>query len=86
MTKRKHTPLTKLKRLRKELRITQSMVASFLGVTPQFYSLIERGENVLSYKNALKLAIFFNTSTDELFKEDFVEDDSRLSELKKRGY
>lgn len=79
-------PLRKVKRIRRELKINQTMVAEFLGVTTQFYSQIERGVNVLSYQNALKIAKYFNTTPDELFKEDFTNAIKKIKDLEKRGY
>jgi len=76
-------PLKKLRKIRRDLKINQTMVAEFLGVTTQFYSQVERGINVLSYSNALKIAVFFNTTPDELFKEDFLAANKRLQELNK---
>ena len=67
----KKMPLNKLKRRRMQMRVTQKTMARRLQVTPQFYSEIERGLNVLSYQNALIIAEFLDTTTDELFKEAF---------------
>lgn len=76
-------PLKKLRKIRRDLKINQAVVAEFLGVTTQFYSQIERGINVLSYNNALKIAVFFNTTPDELFRDDFLAANKRLQELYK---
>lgn len=78
--------LKKMRKVRRELRINQTMVAEFLGVTTQYVSLLERGENMLSYNNALKIAKFFNTTPDDLFKEDFLNANIHLKELEERGY
>ena len=67
----KKMPLKKLRRRRLEMRITQKRLAEYLGVTPQFYSEVERGLNVLSYRNALLIARFLDTTTDALFREAF---------------
>ena len=80
------TPLKKLRKVRKNARVNQARLAEFLGVTPQFFSLLERGENTLSYHYALEIAKFFDMTPDELFKDDFMEQNKRLQELEKRGY
>ncbi len=67
----KKRPLKTLKARRKALGITQRILADRLGVTPQFYSELERGLNVLSYRNALIIANMLDTTTDELFKDEF---------------
>lgn len=78
-------PLRKLRRIRRELRVTQSMVAERLNVTTQFYSQIERGVNVLSYSNAIKIAKYFNTTPDELFKEEFLTRHAVIKTLIKKA-
>lgn len=64
-------PLRKLKQVRLKHKVTQKMIAERLGCTVQFYSQMERGINVLNYSNALKIAIYFETTPDELFRDDF---------------
>lgn len=64
--------LYKLRKLRKDMMITQAEVAEYLGVTSQFYGQVERGVNVLSYENALKLARYFHTNSDDLFADDIL--------------
>ena len=77
-------PLRKLRRIRLEEKCTQKRCADYLGVSMQYYSQIERGINTLSYPNALKLALFFNTTTDELFKEDYADYDETMQIMMKR--
>lgn len=67
----KTIPLKKLKRIRIQKGFKQKDIATQLQCTPQFYSEIERGINVLSYQNALIIADFLDTDTDTLFKEAF---------------
>lgn len=64
--------LHQLKKVRLQKQITQRTMAEMLGVSPQFYSQIERGINVLSYRNAIQIAEFLKTSTDYLFKDAFL--------------
>lgn len=77
-------PLRKLRRIRLEEKCTQKRCADYLGVSMQYYSQIERGINTLSYPNALKLALFFNTTTDELFKEDYADYDETMQIMMQR--
>lgn len=85
----KYPPLSKLKRIRTERQVTQKIVAEYLGITVQYYSQIERGLNILSYLNAVRLAIFFECHVDDLFLEDYskgYEDIYRLRHnMTKRG-
>lgn len=74
-------PLRKLRKTRLKCRVKQKTVANFLGVSTQFYSQIERGVNNLSFENAYKLAYYFQTTTDDLFKEDFERADKFLRML-----
>ena len=67
----KKAPLYKLRKARLEHHLTQGDVAYILGCTTQFYSQIERGINVLSYDYAVRLALMFQTTPDELFFEQF---------------
>lgn len=71
MKMQKTIPLKKLRRTRIQNGYRQKDLARQLQCTPQFYSEIERGINVLSYQNALLIADFLETTTDELFKEPF---------------
>lgn len=66
-------PLKTLRCIRVEKGITQMDIAKQLGISLQFYSQIERGINNLSYKNAIIIADYLGTTTDELFKNDFEE-------------
>lgn len=77
-------PLYTLRKVRLQKRVTQRILADYLGVTMQYYSQIERGLNTLSYYNALRLAVFFSTSVDALFKQDYLRFDEQLDRLDKR--
>lgn len=65
-------PLRKLRKMRRDMRITQAMIAERLHITTQFYSQIERGVNTLSYSNAVKIAAYLGTTPDELFQDEFM--------------
>lgn len=56
--------LARLKDLRKEKKITQAQVAKYLGITQQHYSSYERNVIKLNVDILVKLATFYNTSTD----------------------
>lgn len=66
----KRPALKSLKRFREFHRLTQKDMAAVLGISPQYYSLIERGKNTLSVKRAILLAKFLEVSVEELFTED----------------
>lgn len=70
MMKRKY-PLTNLPFIRKRFGTTQKELADYCGCTPQYISAIETGKNALDYMLALKMAKFFSTTPDALFKDDF---------------
>ena len=69
----KRRPLHKLRKVRLGHNVTQQQIADKLGCTLQFYSQIERGINTLSYDYALRIALFFDMTPDELFKEEFED-------------
>jgi len=54
--------------LRKKRHVTQEEVASAVGVTRQTIIAIEKGNYTPSVLLAIKLARFFNTSVEDLFK------------------
>ncbi len=66
-----------LKRLldfRESKNLTQKALGNILGVSQAQYNRIEKGENQLSYDGIIKLAYFYNTSSDFLLG---ITDDSR---------
>ena len=56
----------RLKQLRKERKVTQSDVASALGVTMRQYQRWESGEQTTVLENLIALADYFDVSLDYL--------------------
>lgn len=59
--------LDKLKQMRIDEGFTYKMVADEIGVTKEYYWMIENGKRRLSYELAVKIARVFNTSPDNIF-------------------
>ena len=53
-----------LKNLRKEKKLNQGELAELLGITAQAYQKYEYGMAELTHENLVKLADFYNVSTD----------------------
>ena len=62
--------LTRLIQLRKSRKLLQKDVAEKLGVAISTYSYWESGKNEPDYESLLKLAKFFNVTTDYLLQND----------------
>lgn len=63
-------PKSRLEKLRRQNFLSQREVAEMLGVTQNFYSLVERGERGLTLENAKKLKSIFKVKCiDELLEE-----------------
>lgn len=58
----------RLKELRNNKKISQSVIAEYLGVTKQAYSLYELGKREPDFETLLKLGEFFDVSVDYLLK------------------
>lgn len=56
----------RLRELRKSKNLTQINMAQFLGCTERHYQKIEHGNVKFNQDNLIKLADFFNVSTDYL--------------------
>jgi transcriptional regulator with XRE-family HTH domain len=56
----------RLKELRNEKEYTQEEVATFLGITRPAYTAYEAGKRQPDYEILIKLANYFNVSTDYL--------------------
>jgi len=59
-----------LQNLRKKRELTQQEIAEELGITAVFYGMIERGERNPTLELARKIAIFFNSTIDEIFFDE----------------
>lgn len=56
--------MTRIKDLREDKDLTQNDIAKILNITQAQYSRIEKEIYQLSYDGLIKLALFYNTSTD----------------------
>ena len=56
----------RIKKLRKELNVTQNKVAIYIGVARATYTNYENGNKKPPYEQLIKLSEFFNVSTDYL--------------------
>lgn len=65
--------LKKLQYLRKLHAYTCREVGEKIGMSKVYYWQIEHGDRRLSYKNAEKIARFFQMNPDELFYYDFLD-------------
>ena len=69
--------LTRLKKARKDLGLTQAEFAKELGITQQSYNLIEKGKTSLSDKHIKPICAIFNISEEWLrdgIGQEFVND------------
>ena len=56
----------RLKELRNENKVTQKAVAEFLGILERSYQMYEHGKREPNHKTTIKLADYFDVSTDYL--------------------
>ena len=68
-----------LKKLRQSKNLTQERLAEFLGVAFQTISKWERGESYPDITFLPKIAVFFNTSIDDLLGVNKAKDDKEIS-------
>jgi transcriptional regulator with XRE-family HTH domain len=80
-----------IRKLRLEKGITQNELSNYLGLTPKMVSFYELGERFPPYDIILKLADYFNVSTDYLLgrsiiknAEELLTDYNSLSEPSKK--
>jgi len=65
---------TEIARMRKERKVTQEELANAVGVTRQTIISIENEKYISSLPLAFKIARFFGTSIENIFKEDVQND------------
>ncbi|EFX57911.1 helix-turn-helix domain-containing protein [Streptococcus sp. M334] len=66
--------IERLKKLRKEGKLTQKDIAAFLNISQPAYQQFESGKKKMNLETMKKLADFFNVSTDYLLgKTDFPD-------------
>lgn len=58
--------MLRIRELREDKDLTQTQIAKLLSCTQQTYSRYESGEIIIDIYNLIKLANFFETSTDYL--------------------
>lgn len=58
----------RLKELREEQDLRQQQIAAYLNIRQNTYSQYENGQRSLPLDALIKLALFFNTSTDYLLE------------------
>jgi putative transcriptional regulator len=59
--------LEKLKVIRNEKGLTCKQVADLVGISKEYYWMIENGKRRLTYDLAVKIAKVFDTSPDDIF-------------------
>jgi len=62
-----------VRKYRKEAGLTQEYFAETMGVSRQTINSIERGKYIPSLPLALKIAVFFKCSVNEMFSLEEVE-------------
>ncbi|KIP21094.1 putative transcriptional regulator [Anoxybacillus ayderensis] len=59
--------LEKLKSIRTEKGLSCKQVADLVGISKEYYWMIENGKRRLNYELAVKIAQVFDTSPDNIF-------------------
>lgn len=65
-----------LRQLRNEKGVSQQVVADYLNITKQAYSLYELGKREPDFETLLKLGEYFDVSTDYILRDEKTEDDT----------
>ncbi|MFA1820597.1 helix-turn-helix domain-containing protein [Virgibacillus oceani] len=71
----------RLKYLRKKRNLSQQYMADFLGITRQGYGKYEDGKSEPDSKSIVKLADFFDVTTDYLLDHDTEDEDKRRNAI-----
>ena len=67
----------KIKKIRKQLGLTQQQVSASIGITYQKYQKLEHGKSKPSFDTLIKLCRFFNVSSNYLLGlDEFIVDKS----------
>lgn len=66
--------IERLKKLRKEGKLTQKDIATFLNISQPAYQQFESGKKKMNLETMEKLADFFNVSTDYLLGKTDIPD------------
>jgi transcriptional regulator, XRE family len=79
----------KIKKARISMGLSQEAAAELCGLSPSFYSNIERGVKIMSLKTFISICSAFSLSADYLLKDALPTSDTNvinvLSEAKKSG-
>lgn len=67
-----------IRELRTEKGITQNDLSNYLGLTPKMISFYELGERFPPYDIIIKLADYFNVSTDYLLGRSDIKNPEKL--------
>ncbi|MGG2105505.1 helix-turn-helix transcriptional regulator [Lysinibacillus pakistanensis] len=59
--------ITKLKNMREEENLTYQQVADEVGISKEYYWMIENGKRRLTYELAVKISRVFKSSPDYIF-------------------
>lgn len=62
--------LNKLKKMREEKGLTYQQVADTIGISKEYYWMIENGKRGLTYPLAVKIANVFKSSPDYIFLDN----------------
>ena len=71
----------RLRRLRRELGLTQQAMAADLAISPSYVALIERNQRPVTADMLLRLARTYRLDVGELAGEDAVDDARRIGEI-----
>ena len=79
----------RIKKARINMGISQEAAAELCGLSPSFYSNIERGVKIMSLNTFISICSAFSLSADYLLKDSLPSSDTNilniLSEAKKSG-
>ena len=81
----------RISKKRKQLNLTQEVLAEKMNVSVQMISNLERGNKSIKIENLLKLCEILNVSTDYILKGELIDSDkeeafTKLLKLNKQDY
>ena len=95
MAERKLFAGARIRRIRKDLNLTQTAMAESIGISPSYLNLIERNQRPLTVQLLIKLSSAFKIDLDELqgeasgslpgLREVFADPSGRQRKSAKRG-
>ena len=71
----------RLRKLRSEKKVSQQVIADYLGITKQAYSLYELGKREPDFETLVKLGEYFGVSTDFILRGEessYTADDDSI--------